>query len=310
MERFIGIDVAKATLDVACLPEAACWTVPYAGPDVEALVMRLQALSPALIVLEATGGLEAPLAGVLAAVGLPVVIINPRQARDFAKAAGQLAKTDRLDAVILAQFGQQMRPVVRPLRSEDTQALDALVTRRRQLVEMLVAEKNRRGTASGAVRDRIVSHIAWLQSELADLEGTLADTIRRTPMWCEKDTLLRSVPGIGNVSAQTLLAALPELGALNRQQIAALVGVAPLNHDSGRYRGQRRIRGGRFEVRTVLYMATLAALKCNPVIRAFFTRLKAAGKRGKVALVACMRKLLVILNAMVRNRTPWRLQTN
>jgi len=269
------------------------------------LVARLDQLRPALVVLEATGGMELPLVGALAAAGLPVVVINPRQAREFAKATGRLAKTDAIDAQVLAHFAEAVRPRLRPLADAAAQELSALMTRRRQLIEMLTAERNRLRTAAPAVRPDIQEHIRWLERRLADLDGDLSQTIRSSDIWREKDDLLQSAPGVGPVVSTTLLADLPELGALNRKEIAALVGVAPLNRDSGTLRGRRTVWGGRSKVRSALYMATLVATQRNPVIRIFYQRLLSAGKPKKVALTACMRKLLTILNAMIRSRTPW-----
>lgn len=263
------------------------------------------ACQPTLIVLEATGGLELPLTGALAATGLPVVVVNPRQVRDFAKATGRLAKTDALDAAILAQFAEAVRPALRPLPDAATQALSALLTRRRQLLEMRTAEQNRLGSARSPVHKGIRAHITWLDHRLADLDLDLGRTIRESPVWREQDDLLQSTPGVGPVLARTLLADLPELGTLNRKQVAALVGVAPLNRDSGTLRGRRTIWGGRAPVRAALYMSALAATRFNPVIRAFYQRLCATGKAKKVALTACMHKLLLILNAMVKHRIPW-----
>jgi transposase len=254
------------------------------------------------------GGLATPLVGVLAAAGLPVVVVNPRQVRDFARASGRLAKTDALDAQILAQFAEVMRPPERPLPDAATQALAALVARRRQLIEMLTAEKNRLSSGPKAVRANLQAHIAWLERALGDSDRDLAEAIRQSPLWQEQAALLRSMPGIGPVMSTTLLANLPELGTLTNKQIAALAGVAPLNRDSGTWRGQRMVWGGRAPIRATLYMAALVAARYNPVIRAFYRRLCANGKAKKVALIACMRKLLVILNAMVKHRTPWREQ--
>ena len=237
-----------------------------------------------------------------------MVIVNPRPVRDFARATGTLAKTDALDAAVLAHFADAVRPAVRPLRDAETQVLNSLVARRHQLIDILVAEKNRLGTAISAVRPRIEAHIAWLEQELNDVDEGLRQTLRSSPVWREKDDILRTVPGVGEQLSLTLLAHLPELGTLNRRQIAALVGVAPFNRDSGTMRGKRRVWGGRSRVRAVLYMGTLAASRFNPVIRDYYQRLLAAGKPKKVALVACMRKLLVILNAMLKQRSPWRAQ--
>lgn len=302
---FVGIDVAKAHLEVARHPAAARWTVANSEAGIATPVERLRALAPTLIVLEATGGLELPLTGALA-VDLPVVVVNPRQVRDFAKATGQLAKTDTIDAAILARFAEAVRPARRPLPDADTQALSALLTRRRQLLEMRTAEQNRLGSAPASVRPRIRAHLTWLTRELAALDDDLAATIRQSPVWRAQETLLRSTPGVGPVLARPLPAALPELGTLNRKQIAALGGVAPLNRDSGTLRGRRTVRGGRAPVRAALYMSALVATRCNPVIRAFYQRLLAAGKVKKVALTACMHKLLTILNTMLKHRTRWR----
>jgi len=301
---FVGIDVSKAQLDIALRPEGR-----FAASNDEAgfaqVIERLRAVPPALVVLEATGGLEIPLTGALAAAGVPVVVVNPRHVRDFAKAAGKLAKTDALDAQTLAHFAEVMRPEPRPLPDEQTQTLAAILTRRRQLVEMLTAEKNRLASARKPVRKSLRAHITWLERELAHTESDLAQAIRESPVWREKDALLRSTPGVGPVLTTTLLANLPELGTLTGKQIAALVGVAPLNRDSGTLRGKRTVWGGRAQVRAVLYMGAIVAARFNPVIRAFSQRLRAAGKAKKVVLTACMRKLLIILNAMVKHRTPW-----
>jgi transposase len=273
----------------------------------EQLVRRLGEISPKLIVLEATGGLERRALAALAGASLPVVAVNPRQVRDFARATGQLAKTDAIDAAVLALFAERIRPQVRPLRDEETQELEALVVRRRQVVDMLTAEKNRLVAAppSKRVRTAIGRTIKWFQKQLEEIDSDLDSAVKGSPIWREKDDLLQSVPGVGKVLSRTLLSLVPELGTLGKKQLAALVGVAPLNWDSGQYRGRRRVWGGRAHVRAVLYMGALVAARFNPVIRAFHARLVAAGKLPKVALVACMRKLLTILNAMVRDRTPW-----
>jgi transposase len=302
---FVGIDVAKAQLAVARRPSAEGWTVTNDDPGIATLVERLQAIPPTLIVLEATGGLEIPVTAALAAAGLPVVVVNPRQAHDFAKATGRLAKTDGLDARGLAHFAEAVRPVPRPLPDAQTQALSALLARRRQLVDMLTAEKNRLSSAPPRVRADIQAHITWLEQRLADLNTAIGTAIRSSPVWREHDDLLQSTPGVGPVLARTLLADLPELGTLNRKAIAALVGVAPFNRDSGMLRGTRTIWGGRAQVRAVLYMSTLVAVHHNPVLKAFYQRLCTAGKAPKVALTACMRKLLTILNALLKHRTPW-----
>jgi transposase len=302
---FVGVDISKAQLDLALRPEGQ-----FSAPNNEAgfaqVLEHLNAVHPTLVVLEATGGLEIPLTGVLATAGVPVVVVNPRQVRDFAKATGRLAKTDALDAQTLAHFAEVMRPEPRPLPDEQTQALAAILARRRQLVEMLTAEKNRLGTAGKPVRKSRRTHIAWLERELSHTDRGLAHAIRESPVWREKEALMRSTPGVGPVVTTTLLATLPELGALTGKQIAALVGVAPLNRDSGTWRGKRTVWGGRAQIRAVLYMAALVAARFNPVIRAFYQRLCAAGKAKKVVLTACMRKLLIVLNAMLKHRTPWR----
>lgn len=302
---YIGIDVSKDRLDLAWRPTGERWTAPNTERGIRAICRRLRTPAPTLIVLEATGGLELPLTGALAAAGLPVVVVNPRQIRDFAKATGRLAKTDALDAAVLAQFAEAVRPPVRPLPDAATQALSALLLRRRQLIGMRTAEQNRLGSSPAPMRKGIRAHITWMDGRLADLDEELATTIRESPLWREKDDLLQSTPGVGPVLALTLLASLPELGTLTRQRIAALVGVAPLNRDSGRFRGSRRVWGGRAHVRAALYMGTLVATRFNPVIRLFYQRLCAAGKAKKVALTACMRKLLTMLNAMLKHQTPW-----
>ena len=303
--RFVGIDVSKAQLDVAVRPTGQRWVVSYDQTGIEGLIPQIVDLEPALVLLEATGGLELPLVAALAAAALPVVVVNPRQVRDFAKATGTLAKTDTLDAGVLAHFADAVRPEVRPLKDAETQVLNSLTARRHQVMTMLVSEKNRLGTAIGAVSPRIEAHIAWLEQELSDLDKGLRQTLRRSPVWREKDDLLRTVPGVGEQISLTLLANLPELGTLNRRQIAALVGVAPYNRDSGTLRGKRAVWGGRSRVRAVLYMGALVASRHNPAIRDFYQRLLAAGKPKKVALVASMRKLLVILNAMLKHGSPW-----
>ena len=309
--RFVGIDVSKAQLDVAVRPTGKRWVLPYDETGIEGLIPQIVDLEPALVLLEATGGLELPLVAALAAAALPVVVVNPRQVRDFAKATGTLAKTDTLDAGVLAHFADAIRPEVRPLRDAESQVLNSLTARRHQVMTMLVSEKNRLGTASGAVSPRAVSprieaHIAWLEQELSDLDKGLRQTLRRSPVWREKDDLLRTVPGVGPQLSLTLLALLPELGTLDRKQIAALVGVAPYNRDSGTRRGKRAVWGGRSRVRAVLYMGALVASRHNPAIRDFYQKLLAAGKPKKVALVASMRKLLVTLNAMLKHGYPWR----
>ena len=303
--RFVGIDVSKAQLDVAVRPTGKRWTLPYDQTGIEGLIPQIVDLEPALVLLEATGGLELPLVAALAAAALPVVVVNPCQVRDFAKATGTLAKTDTLDAGVLAHFADAVRPEVRPLKDAETQVLNSLTARRRQVMTMLVSGKNRLGTAIGAVSPRIEAHIAWLEQELSDLDKGLRQTLRRSPVWREKDDLLRTAPGVGEQISLTLLANLPEPGTLNRRQIAALVGVAPYNRDSGALRGKRAVWGGRSRVRAVLYMGALVASRHNPAIRDFYQRLLAAGKPKKVALAASMRKLLVILNGMLKHGSPW-----
>lgn len=305
MDGYIGIDVSKATLDVASLPDGESWTVANDDHGLAELAPRLVARTPALIVLEATGGFEMLAALTLAKVGLPIAVVNPRQVRDFAKAMGRLAKTDALDAGILADFAQRVRPVPRPLPDEAALLLESLLTRRRQIVDMLTAEKNRLGFARRPVQRDIRQHIRWLEKRLRDVEGDLQDAVTASPLYHAKAELLRSVPGVGQVTTLTLLATLPELGHLSRHQIAALVGVAPLNRDSGTMRGKRMVWGGRAPVRAVLYMAALVGLKHNPVLRVFYERLRAAGKPFKVAATACMRKLLTILNAMLHQNRRW-----
>ena len=309
-EIFVGIDVSKAQLDVAVLPSGERLSLPRDPEGIDTLLSHLRPLSPTLVVLEATGGLEAPVASSLAAASVPVVVINPRQARDFAKATGQLAKTDALDALVLARFGQAVRPTIRPLVDEQTVALNAQIVRRRQVIGMIVAEQNRLATAPRPIQADIQSHIRWLQKKLQRLDHDLQQAIRQSPIWREKDNLLQSAPGVGPTLAVTLLAGLPELGRLDRKKIAALVGVAPLNRDSGTFRGRRTTWGGRSHIRSVLYMAALSAIRFNPVIRIFYQRLRQSGKVPKLALVACMRKMLTILNSMIKNQTPWRLSTS
>jgi transposase len=308
-EVVVGIDVAKAALDVAVRPSGEERQLTNDPAGIAAVVGWLQTVRPRLIVLEATGGYEAPLVAELGIANLPVAVVNPRQVRDFARASGRLAKTDRLDAQVLAHFGYALRPAPRPLPDEQAQALAALVGRRRQIVAMRTAEENRLGvTRVVLVRTRIQAHLEWLESDLRELDDDLRQRLRASPLWREQDELLRSVPGIGPILSLTLLAELPELGRLSHGQIAALVGVAPLNRDSGTLRGRRAVWGGRQAVRTVLYMGTLRATRCNPPIRAFYERLLAAGKAKKVALVACMHKLLTILNAMVKYQVHWQAQ--
>ena len=277
----------------------------YDPDGIRDLVSELQSLEPSAVVPESTGDLELPLAGALAAASLPVAVVNPRQVRDFAKATGRLAKTDAPDARVLAHFAEAVRPEIRPLPDAGTRELRSLNARRTQVVEMPVAERNRLGRADKAVSPRIRAHVEWLEQELKDLDCGLRDMLRQSPVWRERDDLLRSVPGVGPQLSAALLADLPELGALGRRQIAALAGVAPMNRDSGAMRGRRSVSGGRGRVRAVLYMGALVASRHNPVIRSFYQRLLAAGKTKKLALTACMRKLLTILNSMVKNGHRW-----
>jgi transposase len=304
-EIFVGMDVSQACVDVAVHPGTA-FQIANDERGVVQAVERLQALQPTLIVLEATGGLEVPLAGALVSAGLPVVVINPRQVRDFARATGQLAKTDRLDAQMLAQFAEAIRPPIRPVPDAQTRVLAALVARRRQLIEMLTAEQSRVRLAAPAIQKRLRAHITWLEKELGTTNTELEATMRESPVWREKEEVLRSVPGVGPVLTTTLFANLPELGTLTRKEVAALAGVAPFPRDSGTLKGRRTIWGGRAHVRAALYMAALVATRRNPVIRTFYQRLCQAGKAKKLALTACMRKLLTILNAMLKRGTPWR----
>jgi transposase len=311
MERtFVGIDIAKDQVDVHVRPTDERFQLSRNDARLAGLVARLQPLGPNLVVLEATGGYEIPVAAVLASAGVPVAVVNPRQIRDFARATGQLAKTDALDARLLALFAEVVQPAARPLPTAAAQALGDLVTRRRQLVDMLGAERNRHQQARDLrLQRRIATHIRWLTKALAEIEADLDTLIRSSPIWRERDNLLHSVPGIGDITAYTLIADLPELGHLDRRKIAALVGVAPFNRESGHWRGRRTIAGGRPAVRSVLYMATLTAVRFNPAIAHFYQRLTAAGRPKKVALTAAMRKLLTILNAMLRDQRPWQPQS-
>ena len=302
---YTGIDIAKAHLDLAIHLSGEPWRVTNDDVGISATVTHLRELDPTLIVVEPTGGLELPLTAALAAAGLPVAVVNSRQVRDFAKATGRLAKTDRLDAQVLAHFAQAVQPTPRPLPDAQTQELAAFLARRHQLVQMLTAEKNRLGTTRLPVSQRVRAHISWLTQELADTDKQLSDSIRESPIWRAKDDLFQGVKGIGPVVSITLMADLPELGTLDRWGIAALVGLAPFNRDSGLLRGKRKVWGGRARVRAALYMATLVATRYNPVIKAFYHRLLEAGKVKKVALTACMRKLLTILNAMLKHNRPW-----
>lgn len=306
----VGIDVALATLVIGVVPEGRTWTVPHTSEGLDALTTELRTLAPTLVVLEATGGLQAPVVAALSLAGLPVVVVNPRQVRDFAKATGQLAKSDAIDALVLAQFAAAVRPVVRPLAAADTMQLTELVTRRRQLVEMRRAEEQRLARlearqAPRRVRTDVAEHIAWLTRRLDRLDAELHDTITTSPVWRAQDQLFQSVRGVGPVVARTLLAELPELGHVSHKVVAALVGVAPFIRESGTWRGRRHIRGGRGEVRRVLYLAAMSGVRTNPVLQAYYARLCARGKPKKVALVACAHKLLTILNAIARDHRPW-----
>lgn len=302
---FVGIDVAKAGLDVHVRPGGERSAFSNNEEGVRQLLADLKQRKPTLIVLEATGGLEAHATAVLGAAGLPVVVINPRQARDFARATGELAKTDSIDAAVLSLFAERLRPEVRPLPDEATRDFEARLARRRQVLDMLISEKQRLSTARRAVVKPIKAHIKYLERQLDEIDADLEETIAKSPLWRARDNLLRSAKGVGPVLSRTLLAEVPELGHLNRKQIAKLVGVAPLARDSGQIRGKRQIAGGRAHVRSVLYMATLSAIRSNPAIASYHARLVAQGKPRKVAVVACMRKFLVTLNAMLRTGQAW-----
>jgi transposase len=303
---FVGIDISQDTLDIALRPCGEQWHIAYVPQEIAALVQRLQDKRPTLIVLEATGALELPLVSALASQGLPVAVINPRQTHDFAKSLGRLAKTDHLDAQVLAHYAEAIRPTPRPLPDAQQQALSALVVRRNQVLEMMTAERNRLRLAHPTTQPDIREHIAWLSQKLDKLDDELKHTIQASELWKAKDEILRSAKGVGPVTSAILLSDLPELGQLSPKKLAALVGLAPFNVESGHWHGQRHIWGGRSRVRTALYMAALVAVRFNLPLRTFYDRLLAAGKAKKVALTACMHKLLTILNAMVRDMTPWR----
>jgi transposase len=306
---FVGIDVSKARLDVHVLPSGDAWSVANDEAAHGELAARLVQLAPTRIVLEATGGYQTAVVATLLLRELPIAVVNPRQVRDFAKATGQLAKTDRLDAEVLARFAAVIQPPVRPTRNEQTSELHALMQRRRQLIEMRTAEQNRLETARiEKVRKSLKETIEWLTKRIKDVDSELDDEVRRSPAWREREDLLTSVPGVGPTTARTLLTALPELGKLDRRQIAALAGLAPFNHDSGAMRGKRAIRGGRADVRAALFMSTLTAIRYNASIRALYQRLCLSGKAKMVAVIACARKLLTILNAIARTGTPWKLE--
>lgn len=304
-ESFVGVDISKGTLDVQIEPNGEFLQVSNDDAGIGNLCARLVHIAPKLIVLEATGGLETCLVGELVSHGLAVAVVNPRQVRDFAKATGQLAKTDRIDAAVLCEFARVIRPSVRPIKDELTRELDDMVSRRRQLVQIRVQEFQRLSAASKVQMKSIKGHIAWLDKRIAEIESNLGKRLRESDLWRTKDDLLRSIPGVGDITSRTMLGSCPELGSLNRREIAKLVGVAPLNKDSGQRRGKRRIWGGRADVRSVLYMATISAIRCNDAIKAFATRLKAAGKAPKIVIVACMRKLLTIMNTLLKKQTPW-----
>lgn len=305
-ECFVGIDVSKDTLDIGLYPTLETLRVPNDQNGLDELIKRLEPIAPQLIVFEATGGYETLAASSLAVAGLAVVVVNARQIRDFAKSIGQLAKTDVIDAGVIARFASAVRPELRAVKDNRTQELTGLVARRRQIVEMIVAETNRIRTASRRTRRDIQTHIHWLQKRLDQIDAEIKHDIQNGPLWRTTDQILQSTPGVGPTTSAMLISCVPELGQLNRKKIASLIGVAPLNRDSGRFKGRRMIWGGRAQVRSVLYMSTLSAIRFNPIIRQFYQRLRNAGKCFKVALVACMRKLLIILNAMVRDQTKWR----
>lgn len=306
--KFVGIDVSKLTLDFDCLPVSAAQPFPNDADGITALVALLKESGVERIVVEATGGFETPVVSALAVAKLPVVVVNPRQVRDFAKAMGHFAKTDRLDAKVLALFGERMKPALRALPDEAQRALSDLLGRRSQLVFMRAQEKGRLATVPSVARKDVEQHIAWLDKRIVRLEDALGDRLKKSPLWCHKAALLEGVPGVGDVTTFSLLADLPELGTMNRKQIAALVGVAPFPDDSGKRVGARYVRGGRADVRCVLYMATLSAIRHNPPIKAMYERLTQAGKPFKVAMTACMRKLLTILNAILKKDQAWKLQ--
>ena len=307
METFVGVDVAKDKLDIHVRPSGEAFIVSRDHKGLAELVERLKSLGPSLVLLEATGGFERTVAVALAGAQLPLVVVNPRQIRDFARASGRLAKTDAIDAAVIARFAEAMRPAPRPVPSAQAQALDEMVGRRRQILEMIVAENGRkRSTASKRIIREIDRHLAYLHKLLDELDRDMDDAIRSSPAWRETEDLITSVPGVAKRTARTLIAELPELGSLSRRQIASLVGVAPINRDSGKMRGKRTIHGGRAQVRSALYMAALSAARCNPALKTAYRRLRTKGKPAKLALIAVARRLLVILNAIVRDQTPWR----
>ena len=307
ISKYVGIDVSKARLDIFVSGDNEIWATSNDEEGFQFILERLHPITPALIVVESTGGLEISLLVALYTAGLPVALVNPGRVREFAKSTGLLAKTDKLDARLLARFAEAVKPALTQLPSEAEQLLSDLMGRRCQLIEMLTAEKNRLGTVRKPARPRIEKHIAWLEDELVGINQEINQFIQQSPSFKQKDNILRSTPGVGSVTAAILISDLPELGKLDRKEIASLVGVAPFNNDSGRHRGKHRIKGGRESVRRVLYMAALTAARCNPMIKSFYERLLKMGKEKKVALIACMRKLLTILNAMVRDMKPFTL---
>jgi transposase len=309
-EPYVGIDISKDFLDIATHPRLKSISLANNDAGISEAVTYLKKITPVLVVMEATGGFEMPLAAALGTAMIPVAVVNPRQIRDYARSMGKLAKTDTLDAQVMADFAAAVHPEPRPLSDDQTQELKDILTRRSQLIEMITAEKNRLSRARRPVSDHIKAHIAWLEQELDGMNSDLKRFIQESPFWRESDNLLQSVPGVGPILSSTLLAELPELGKLDRKKIAALVGVAPLNRDSGKFRGRRSVWGGRSKVRAALYMSTLVATKRNFVIKGFYERLVAAGKAKKAAIIACMHKLLTILNAMMKHQTPWCHYTN
>jgi len=304
-DTYIGIDISKDRLDIAVIPSREKWCCGNDEAGIGKVVNRLKKISPLLIVMEPTGGHEAPVAAALSAEDMNVAIVNARQIRDYARATGKLAKTDELDALVMAEFASVIKPQSRQLRDEESQEIKASVSRRRQLLEMITAEKNRLAIARKHLKPGILAHIEWMKQEIEEIDGNIRQQIESSAMWREKDNLLQSIPGVGRVLSATLLAELPELGSLNRKQIAALVGVAPFNRDSGMMRGKRSIWGGRMPVRRVLYMAALVGTQHNPVIKSIYQRLLERGKAKKVAIVACMRRLLIIMNAMIKHGQSW-----
>jgi transposase len=304
-KQFIGIDVSKGKLDVAIRPAQQSFILSNDEEGFAEIIKRLKDIEVELIVLEATGGLQIPVVSALMEKGFPVTVVNPRQVRDFAKAMGILAKTDRLDANVIASFGERIRPEVRKMKDEEHQLLSALMVRRRQLVGMITQEKNRLGVAQRHVKKSIEKTIELLQKQLKEIDDELEKEIKNSPIWREKDELLRSMPGVGPVLSKTILFELPELGTLNRQEVAALAGVAPFNYESGKYNGKRIIWGGRARLRAVLYMSAIAAIRCNPKFRNFYQKLRGSGKKPKQAIVACMRKMITTLNAMMKSNTKW-----